>query len=361
MLLPIYNIGSFRSPQRLVVVPLPNPEPIIRGRNYQGIVMQSETLIVTSLDNHKIFVRKWTADAIQPPPRAIIHILHGMAEHGTRYEPIAEQLVNQGYVVFAHDHRGHGWSVPQGGLLGHYADDNGWQLVQADVLKVNETIRAQYPDTPVVILGHSMGSFITLDYLIRHGRTVSGAILSGSALGTAMSLRSARMLTQLEKLRLGPKGRSKLIDRVTFANYNRQVSKHPRTDCDWLSRDEKQVDLYIEDPLCGFLCTNQLWLDLIGGLESIAKVANIRKIPADLPFYLLSGEQDPLSYDANLHGVQRLASHLRDGGLRNVSVKLYPGGRHEIFNEINRQQVVDELLGWLELQIPAHGDQTATG
>lgn len=312
--------------------------------------MHSEKFFVTSLDNHKIFVRKWApADRA---PRAVIHILHGMAEHCTRYEPVAERLVEQGYAVFGHDHRGHGYSVPQSGLLGHYADSNGWQLVIADAKKVNEAIHKQYPDTPVILLGHSMGSFIAQGYLIQHGRSVDAVVLSGSTANSPMSVRSARMLAHLEKLRTGPKGRSNLIDLATFSSYNRQITKTPRTDCDWLSRDDCEVDKYVNDPLCGFLCTNQLWLDLTSGMESIGRISNLRRIPSDLPFYLVAGQRDPLSFDSGHHGVEKLASHLRDGGIKNVTVKLYEEGRHEIFNEVNRQEVIDDLLVWLEPQFP---------
>lgn len=314
--------------------------------------MQSEKCFVTSLDNHKIFVRKWTSASMSPAPRAIIHILHGMAEHCTRYEPVAERLIEQGFVVFAHDHRGHGHSVPQGGLLGHYADANGWQLVIADTLKVNEHIRKQYPNTPIVLFGHSMGSFIAQGYLIQHGRSVDAVVLSGSTANSPMAVRSARMLAHLEKLRTGPKGRSNLIDLATFSTYNRQITKSPRTDCDWLSRDECEVDKYVNDPLCGFLCTNQLWLDLTSGMESLGRPANIRKIPCELPFYLVSGERDPLSFDNNRHGVEKLAMHLRDSGIKNVTVKLYEECRHEIFNEMNRHEVIDNLLDWLDQQFP---------
>ena len=312
--------------------------------------MQAQKLDLTSLDNHKIFVRQWSKDGKSDTPRAVIHILHGMAEHCTRYEPVAERLVEQNYVVFAHDHRGHGRSVPQGGLLGHYADHNGWQLVLADVMKVNEHIRDQFPDTPIVIFGHSMGSFIAQAYLTQHGRTVDAVVLSGSTLNSPMAVRSARMLAHLEKLRTGPMGRSNLIDMATFSNYNRQVTRSPRTESDWLSRDPLEVDKYVNDPLCGFLCTNQLWLDFTSGLDNISRVHNIRKIPADLPFYLVSGERDPLSYDTRNHGVDRLAEHLRQGGIQQVEVKLYEDGRHEIFNETNRDEVIDDLLGWLDPQ-----------
>jgi alpha-beta hydrolase superfamily lysophospholipase len=236
--------------------------------------------------------------------------------------------------------------------VGHYADQNGWQLVIADAHRVNEFIRSQFPNTPIVMLGHSMGSFITQGYLIHHGRTVNAVVLSGSAMNSPMSVRSARMLAHLEKLRSGAKGRSNLIDMATFSSYNRQIAKQPRTTSDWLSRDCVEVDKYVGDPLCGFLCTNQLWLDFTSGLEAIGRSGNIRKIPADLPFYLMSGERDPLSFDNSRHGIERLAEHLRNGGIRDVSVRLFEDARHEIFNELNRQEVISDMLDWLEPRFP---------
>lgn len=319
--------------------------------------MQAHQFFLSSVDNHRIFVRSWMPEA--GTPRAIIQILHGMAEHCSRYEPVATLLVRQGYGVIAHDHRGHGHSVPQGGLLGHYADHGGWKLVLADTYKVNEYIHKQHPDLPVVLVGHSMGSFIALGYLIQHGRTVDAAVLSGSTANSPMAIRSARMLAQLEKLRAGAKARSSLIDLATFSSYNRQVSKQPRTEYDWLSRDEREVDKYIHDPLCGFLCTNQLWLDLTGGLETISRISNLRKIPHDLPFYLVAGERDPLSYSNSHNGVDKLAGLLREGGIRQVTVKLYQGGRHEIFNETNREEVIGDLLKWLAQQLPVQQPQNS--
>lgn len=312
--------------------------------------MLAEKHFLTSIDGHKIFVRKWS-NPKQASPKGVIHINHGMAEHGRRYEPIAEQLTAAGYVVYAHDHRGHGHSIPQGGLVGHYADTNGWNLVQSDVHQVNQHIQSSEPGLPIILLGHSMGSFIAQYYCTRHGDTVDAVVLSGSGFTSPGALRAPRMLVKLEKLRSGPKGRSALIDYQTFGNFNKKFGQ-TRTEADWLTRDASEVDRYIADPLCGFICTNQMWQDFLGGLDTLSRQRNVQAIPNDLPFYLMSGERDPLSYHSSHHGIHKLANHLRSAGQTDVSVKLYEGGRHEIFNELNREEVVEDMLQWLDSRVP---------
>ena len=311
--------------------------------------MQTDQHFLESKDGHRVFVRKWQPDA-SADTIGVIHINHGMAEHSQRYESIAEKLTQQGYAVVAHDHRGHGHSIPQGGLVGHYGDVNGWSLVISDVKAVNDYIQQTFPNLPIAILGHSMGSFITQYFCIEHSHCVDAVILSGSGYTSAVALRAPKMLIRLEKFRTGPKARSKLIDRQTFQSFNKQLGK-TRTQADWLSRDTHQVDKYLSDPLCGFLCTNQLWEDFIGGLEAISKEKNLRAINNTIPFFLISGERDPLSFNSRKHGIERLAEHMRSSGLNDVTFKLYEGGRHEIFNELNRDEVVDELLVWINSRL----------
>jgi len=319
--------------------------------------MLAEKHFLTGTDGHRIFVRKWS-DPQQSRPRAVVHINHGMAEHSRRYEPIAAQLSAAGYIVYAHDHRGHGHSIPQGGLVGHYADHNGWHLVQDDVFRVNQYIHQQEPGLPVILLGHSMGSFIVQYYASKHGDTIDALVLSGSGYTAPAALRASRMLIKLEKLRGGGKGRSALIEHQTFGQFNRQV-KNPRTEADWLTRSQQEVDKYIADPLCGFACTNQLWLDFVGGLEYLSRPHNLSGIPHNLPVYIMSGQRDPLSYHSSRHGIDKLADNLRTAGLRDLQVKLYEGGRHEILNELNRDVVVEDLLHWMASRVGATGSATS--
>lgn len=310
--------------------------------------MREEQHFLNSADNHKIFLREWQPQ--NQAIRGIIHINHGMAEHSGRYRELAEILTNAGFLVFAHDHRGHGGSIPKGGLVGHYDDCDGWQLVLQDAKAVNDYFSAAYPDQPVIMLGHSMGSFITQAYAVEHGNSLDAVILSGSGFTPRVALRAPQMLVRLEKYRAGAKARSPLIDRQTFASFNKKIGE-TRTEADWLTRDQEQVDQYIKDPLCGFMCTNQLWDDFLQGLDTISQQKNIRRIPSHLPFYLISGERDPLSYHAKRHGVARLAEHLNSGGLKDVTLRLYENCRHEIFNEINRDEVYQTLLDWLDSKI----------
>ena len=309
--------------------------------------MFQDTIQFAAVDGHEIFTRIWLPSQDYQNPRAVFHINHGMAEHSARYAPLAERLVAEGYVVIAQDHRGHGYSVKNGEVLGHYADRNGWKLLISDVHQINEYIHQQYPGTPVVLMGHSMGSFIVQGYMVEHGDTVEAVLLSGSAYHTELTLSSAKLAANVEKARIGFKGRSFVIDAMSFGKFNKSF-KPSRTSYDWLSRDPREVDAYVSDPLCGFLCTNQLWQDLLQGLGIISKVKNLRKIPKNIPYLLFSGELDPMSYDIKEHGILKLKARLLDAGLHHISVKLFPKGRHEILNETNRDEVISYLIHWME-------------
>ena len=310
--------------------------------------MHHESRYIDALDNHEIYVNIWKKTKSTKNAKAILHFNHGMAEHSDRYAVIAERFVAEGYIVYAHDHRGHGKSVQRTEMLGHYADENGWEKVISDVLQVNTLIKSQHPNTPIIIMGHSMGSFIVQSYLVSHGDTVSAALLSGSTLGDKLLREFGSFLTKVETRRQGSLGKSAALDFASFGIYNREFSP-TRTGADWLSRDPTEVDKYVADPLCGFLCTNQLWADLLGGMKDIAKVKTIKKIPNDLPILLFSGELDPLSHNKKkVHGLHQLTSHLRTGGQHYVTCKLYPEARHEILNETNRHEVIDDLVEWIE-------------
>ena len=312
--------------------------------------MYQDTLQFTAVDGHEIFTRIWKPAKNTTQPRGVFHINHGMAEHSARYAPLAERLVSEGFVVIAQDHRGHGYSVKNGEMLGHYADKKGWQLVLKDLEQINDYIRQTFPGTPIVLFGHSMGSFIVQGYAVDHGATVDAIILSGSAYHTEFTLSYAKLAATIEKARIGATGRSYLIDALSFGEYNKTF-RPVRTNCDWLSRDPRQVDAYINDPLCGFLCTNQLWLDLVNGIGVISKVKNLRRIPNRVPYLLVSGEMDPMSYDPKEHGINKLKQRLEKAGQHSVSVKLFPQGRHEILNEINNTEVMDYIVRWMDKHV----------
>lgn len=229
--------------------------------------------------------------------------------------------------------------------IGHFADQNGWQRVTNDLQAVVTQLRATHPHLPLILLGHSMGSFIAQAWAIEHGAGLGALVLSGSNYGSTATYRAGRLIAQLEKFRIGARGKSTLLEFLSFGAFN-NAFKPARTDYDWLSRDHAQVDLYADDPLCGFRVSTGLWIDLLGGLIDVSKIANLARIPLKLPVYILGGDRDPVGHAGT--GLVRLAAKLREAGLRNVTLKLYEEGRHEMFNETNRPEVFADLAAWLD-------------
>ncbi|WP_422133133.1 alpha/beta hydrolase [Endozoicomonas sp. ALD040] len=293
-------------------------------------------------DDHSIPLYCWNNLPECVDRKGIVHISHGMAEYGQRYRSFASELNQAGYLVFAHDHRGHGACIEQEGA-GYFAGQRGWHKVVDDLATVVEFIQKKFPNAPLVLMGHSMGSYILQSYLIHHTPRLAGAILSGSNYAPRLLLEVGLLVAKLECLRQGKKGISPLIKQLTFSSYNRRF-KPNRTEFDWLSRDPQAVDDYISDELCGFSCSNQLWHDLFQGLLHIGATHHLKQIESKLPFLVMGGEKDPVSAPL---GQQKLTKALRKAGLRNVTLSLYPEGRHEMLNETNSQQVIKRLLQWI--------------
>lgn len=296
-----------------------------------------KTLQLNAHDQHPILAYTWEHHS----PKGWVHICHGMAEHALRYAALAEQLVEAGYSVVAHNHRGHGPANDQ--QLGHYADKQGWQSVLTDV----DTVRTQCTDAhiPYFLFGHSMGSFIAQAYLATQPKPISGLILSGSKLESGLIATAGSWVAKLERLRLGIRGNSRLIDFLSFGSFNRAF-KPTRTDYDWLSRDPAEVDKYIADPYCGFSCTTQLWIDLLKGITQLYKKSTLNSIQTDLPVYMFGGDQDPVGEQGK--ALPKLYEAYIAAGQQNVTIKLYPEGRHEMLNETNRDEVISDLLIWLK-------------
>ncbi|MGA4321938.1 lysophospholipase [Ectopseudomonas hydrolytica] len=308
--------------------------------------MRHDAFILSASDGTPLHVNHWHSDA---PPRAAVMLAHGMAEHSLRYARLAEALVAAGFALYALDQRGHGRSAEHG-TLGHYADEDGWNKVVGDLSTLNHHIRLQHPHTPIFLFGHSMGSYIGMAYLMGHSCSLQGAVLSGSNYQPVTLYKAARLIAGFERWRLGPKGRSKVIDFLSFGSFNKAF-KPNRTAFDWLSRDAAEVDKYVTDPLCGFVCTTQLWCDLLDGLQHITPPGNLAQIDADLPLLVIGGSRDPVSDGKRLAD---LAGALREAGVRDVQLKIYPEARHELLNESNRDEVTAQLIDWLQ-QTLGHG------
>lgn len=302
--------------------------------------MRHDDFWLTTRDAASLYVNYWRPEQ---PPRAVVMISHGVAEHSARYARLAQALVAAGYAVYAHDQRGHGRTA-QRGVLGHYADQDGWNKVVNDLADLNRHIRQQHPGTPIFLLGHSMGSYISQSYLIQHSDQLQGAILSGSNYQPVALYRAAILLARFERWRQGPTGRSALLEYLSFNSFNKAFTP-TRTTHDWLSRDPLEVDKYVEDPFCGFRWTNQLWLDMLGGMQYITPCKHLAQVDNALPLLVIGGARDPISEGKRL---ENLVKALRRSGNQDVQLRIYPDARHELFNESNRDEVTADLLQWLD-------------
>ena len=276
-------------------------------------------------------------------PRDIIVIAHGMAEHASRYARFAASAVEEGYAVLAGDHRGHGATAAPGGF-GFVAEKGGWERVVADMGTVLDAARRAWPDVPVFLMGHSWGSFLARDLAARRGGELAGLILLGTGSGTGALTRPAAAVCAGESRLRGPRHPSRLLNALAFGPYQRHFAPN-RTEADWISRDVHEVDRYVADPWCGFVCTASFFRDLVAGGRAVNTAAHAAAVPEGLPMLLASGDRDPVG--AMGRGVQRSATLYRRAGVREVCVILYPGGRHELLNETNRDQVTGDILTWI--------------
>ncbi|CAM3323987.1 alpha/beta hydrolase [Pseudomonas floridensis] len=313
--------------------------------------MKHTTFWLDSNDHCRLYVNVWLPDTA---PRAVMMVAHGMAEHSGRYARLGAALSAAGIALYAHDQRGHGKTALQG-RLGHFANQDGWSKVVDDLATLHQSIGQRHADLPLFLLGHSLGSYIAQAYLMHHGAGLQGAILSGSNFHPPSFYRSARVVARFERLRQGPKGRSRLIEWLSFGSFNKAF-KPARTCFDWLSRDPHEVDAYIQDPLCGFRCTNQLWVDLLGGLQHISQPSNLAQIDSSLPLLIIGGECDPVSAGKRL---KDLADALAEAGHQVLQLNVYPKARHELLNDTNRDEVTRDLLDWVQYALDQPGAHRA--
>jgi len=323
-----------------------------------GDTVKEEARTLSGTGGPDIHLCVWHPDEDKSNGDAV-QIIHGLGEHAGRYRRLAKSLTDAGYLVLAHDQRGHGRTA-QRGVPGHFADQHGWDRVVEDVERVRKEAKALRPDGRLILLGHSMGSYVAQSYALRHPLNMDALVLSGSTFASRGQLRIFRIVAAIEKLRQGSTGRSRLLDKLSFGAFNKEFQP-ARTDFDWLSRDDAEVDAYVTDPLCGGQSTNQLWRDLTGGLMEISSVPALRQLPASLPVYILGGEKDPVG---GAKGLTRLHDAYQEAGLMGTTLRLYPEGRHEMFNETNRDEVTADLLAWLRApwEMPSgEADQSSGG
>jgi len=286
------------------------------------------------------------ADLFKPAdePRFGLLIVHGMADHRRRYHEVAVWFAARGAVVLTYDQAGHGDSAPDVEHYGFFAARDGASLVIQDLDQMLSLFRDRYPELPLVILAHSMGSLIVRDYLTTIRQPLAGVILTGtSGPVPAVKLMIGRWLAMYAQHKFGPKYRSTQIDRILHSGYLSRVP-HPKTEFDWLTRDPEVVADYIADPACGYIFTVSAMLDLTVWTERINQPSWAGQVAKDLPLLLASGEQDPVGQFSR--GVRRVAKMLNAAGCR-VKTIIYPQARHEILNETNRQMVYADLDAWI--------------
>jgi len=305
--------------------------------------LSSDDQMIPAIDGTTLFLRHWRPNPDNAKPKAVVQLVHGLAEHSARYTRFAEQLVQQGFHVYAHDHRGHGSTAPSKAELGFFAEDKGWSKVVNDLKSVNERIRSEWPTTPLILIGHSMGSFVTQSALIQFPKLAEAVILSGSTVPSTFLLKSARWFAQCDKARHGPMTRCRIVDFLTFKPYNLAFRPN-RTESDWLTRDPEEVDLYIQDPYCGFVATAQMWIDLSDGMLSLYRTKTHSKLPSHIPYLLIAGDKDPVGDKGK--GVKKLGKRLKKYGAT-TEIKLYQDGRHEMLNEVNRDEVMLDIINWI--------------
>ncbi len=296
---------------------------------------------LTAPDGHRILMTRWQPSG-GAAPAAVVQILHGLGEHLGRYERFAEACCKAGLAVIGHNHRGHGPHTAADDL-GHFADRDGWNKVVDDAIEVQRFAGRAWVDKPVVLLGHSMGSYIAQSVVAREPDRLAALVLSASTLSPRLQLWSARLLARLAICHHGGRHRSAFLNRLGLGSFNKRFTPN-RTDFDWLSRDDAEVDRYIADPLCGFKLSNRFWYDLLGGLLEISSPETLRRIPTNLPILITGGEVDPVG---GKRGMRQLMQAYERTGHQRLTLKMYAGGRHEMLNETNREEFTQDVLGWL--------------
>ena len=305
--------------------------------------IRSEFFFPSSDGKTLIHVNQWTPAGREI--RGVVQISHGVAEYGARYAPFAEFLCAQGFVVVANDHLGHGQSLVEGRPMVYLGDENGWEHVVDDIERLRERTAAVFPGKPYFLFGHSMGSFLARTHLIRYPGKLKGCVLCGTGHMSGLIIAGGKFIADSEIKKLGRAAYSEKADKLAFGAYNKRFAPN-RTPFDWVSLNEENVDAYMADPLCGGQTTLGLFRDMMGGLGIICDQANINKMDKDLPVFFIAGDQDPVGDMGK--GVERAFACFKKAGMKNVSLKLYHGLRHEILNEKTNQYVYRDVLLWLE-------------
>lgn len=276
--------------------------------------------------------------------KAVLQIAHGMCEYVMRYDGFATWLSEQGVYVVGNDHLGHGETAPREEDLGYFSKKHGNRYVLGDIHRLRLITKQKYPDVPYFVLGHSMGSFLMRQYISYYGEDLSGAIIMGTGWQPLVSLYAGRALCYVIALFKGWRHRSQLINLIAFGAYTKKI-ENPITVQDWLSRDERVVYLHRHDPKCRYYFTLNGYNNMFRSIRKAEKTMNISRVPSNLPILLASGCEDPVGNYGK--GVVKTYEAYKKAGIKDVSIKLYEEDRHEILNELDKEQVYEDLRNWI--------------
>ena len=294
----------------------------------------------------KIHAVRWLPDTDNI--HGIIQIVHGMAEYADCYEEFAQYLTDRGYLVTGEDHLGHGKSVPEGGVKGYFCEQDPATVVVRDVHRLKKITQELYPGVSYFLVGHSMGSYIIRNYICRYGTGIQGAVLLGTGTQSALQLKLFRVLVSLTGMLTGKKTPSRFLDKAVFGSYNKRI-EDPRTPFDWFTKETDRVDRYIADDDCGFCFTPNGFATLCTLISRSCNRKNMNKIPKSLPVLVASGEEDPVGGYGK--GVEKAYLNMKNTGMEDITLKLYPGDRHELLNETDRYIVMDDIENWIKLHL----------
>lgn len=300
-----------------------------------------ESFIFKDSEGKNLQAYKWSSGKEY---KAVVHILHGMTEDAVRYDEFAEKLVNEGFLVYAHDHRGHGFTAKNKEDLGYIADCEGFDWLIRDAKEFIESSRKRHKGYKIILVGHSMGSFVSQRLVQEYGELIDILVLSGTNGEPDKLAPLGEKIADLEMKLKGRKYKSKLMDKLIFGGYNKNFEP-TRTNFDWLCSVEEEVDKYIENEKYGFICSTSFYYDLIRGVKSIHKDENMKKINKDMPIYIFAGECDPVGNFGK--GIVNLSDKLKKYGVKEVVYKLYKDGRHEMLNEKNKEEVMNDTIEWM--------------
>lgn len=290
---------------------------------------------------HKIHAIRWIPEE---RPVCIVQIVHGMAEYIDRYDEFARYLADKGIMVVGDDHLGHGKSVRPGEKYGYFCKADASTVLVRDEHRLKKITQKQYAGVPYIILGHSMGSFIARNYLFRYGTGIDGALIVGTGMQSKPILLCARILAGIDGALFGADHISKFVDKAAFGVYNKKIDS-PKTPFDWLSRNEDNVRRYIDDPMCGFIFTANGFQTLFRLIRNLHDVEKLKKMPRSLPIFFLAGADDPVGDYGR--SVERVYKSFQELGMENVQMKLYPKDRHEILNEVDREDIYGDIYRWI--------------